>query len=367
MLQQKTLAKRIFKLLLFVPLVFVFLLPVNAQSENVPSAISTDSLKKIKPDMQQPDKDWVYEEVEKKPQFPGGENVLLNHIGRHLRYPNLSQERGIQGTIIVRFVVDKSGKVRDATILKGLDSAINKEGLRVVSTLPDWTPGEQKGEKVSVYYVLPIKFKLHGTPPAKPVCILDDKLLPRKFDLGTLNKDSIHSVFVIKPGETEKLSKIGEKYKTDISGGVFILISKEYARRKALEKVESADDEKLKDVGEEIPQASSSENTTTNGLVYDVVQKMPQFPGGDKALKDYIARNLKYPDEARTKGIKGIVIVRFVISKSGETTRVEVLRGVSTELDKEAVRVIESLPDWVPGMQNEVKVSVYYTLPIKFM
>ena len=102
----------------------------------------------------------VYEVIEQMPQFPGGEQALLNYLSTNIRYPIIAQENGVQGKVIVRFVVNKSGEVENAVVLKAVDESLDAEALRVVNSLPDWIPGEQKGEKVSVYYTLPISFKL---------------------------------------------------------------------------------------------------------------------------------------------------------------------------------------------------------------
>lgn len=100
--------------------------------------------------------------------------------------------------------------------------------------------------------------------------------------------------------------------------------------------------------------------------VYEVIEQMPEFPGGERALMDFIGSNLKYPLEAQKSGIQGTVLIRFVISKTGKVTKVEVLRSVFSALDDEAVRVVKLLPDWIPGEQKGQKVNVYFTLPIKF-
>jgi protein TonB len=102
----------------------------------------------------------VYEVIEQMPQFPGGEQALLKYLSTNIKYPIIAQENGVQGKVIVRFVVNKSGEVENAVVLKAVDESLDAEALRVVNSLPDWIPGEQKGEKVSVYYTLPISFKL---------------------------------------------------------------------------------------------------------------------------------------------------------------------------------------------------------------
>jgi len=100
--------------------------------------------------------------------------------------------------------------------------------------------------------------------------------------------------------------------------------------------------------------------------VYDVIEQMPQFPGGESELLSYISKNLKYPVIAQENGIQGMVIVRFVVTKTGVVDKVEVLRSLDPACDREAIRVVRSLPNWIPGKQNGVNVSVYYTLPIKY-
>ena len=99
---------------------------------------------------------------------------------------------------------------------------------------------------------------------------------------------------------------------------------------------------------------------------YVVVEQMPQFPGGDKALIKYLADNLQYPPLARENGIEGRVQVRFVVEKDDSVGAVEILRGVDPSLDKEAIRLVKTLPKFKPGKQNGEAVRVYYTVPVVF-
>ena len=117
---------------------------------------------------------------------------------------------------------------------------------------------------------------------------------------------------------------------------------------------------KLVPVDEE-PTRSSADNK-----IFDVVEERPSFPGGDAALMQWLSSNIKYPVIAAENGIQGRVVVQFVISKTGAIRDVKVLRGVEPSLDKEAVRVIRSMPRWTPGKQNNTPVNVRYTLPITF-
>ena len=100
--------------------------------------------------------------------------------------------------------------------------------------------------------------------------------------------------------------------------------------------------------------------------VYQVIEQMPQFPGGEGELLNYINRNIKYPVIAQENGVQGKVILRFVVSKTGMVDRVEVVRPLDPACDKEAIRVVKSLPKFIPGKQNGVNVAVWYTLPVTY-
>ena len=96
------------------------------------------------------------------------------------------------------------------------------------------------------------------------------------------------------------------------------------------------------------------------------VEQMPEFPGGEAELMRFLSENVHYPTSASEMGIEGRVILRFVVSKTGEVSQVEVIRGLDPACDKEAVRVVKMMPKWIPGRQNGRNVPVYFTLPIKY-
>ena len=100
--------------------------------------------------------------------------------------------------------------------------------------------------------------------------------------------------------------------------------------------------------------------------VFDVVEQMPSFPGGNSALMQYLSKNIKYPVVAEENGIQGRVICTFVVERDGRVTDVRVVKSVDPSLDKEAVRVVSSMPAWIPGKQNGSAVRVKYTLPVTF-
>jgi len=96
------------------------------------------------------------------------------------------------------------------------------------------------------------------------------------------------------------------------------------------------------------------------------VEQMPVFPGGEGELMKFIGDNLRYPASALELGIEGRVTIRFVVSRTGDVTSVEIIRGLDPTCDKEAMRVVKLMPKWIPGRQNGRNVSVYFTLPILF-
>lgn len=100
--------------------------------------------------------------------------------------------------------------------------------------------------------------------------------------------------------------------------------------------------------------------------VFTAVEQMPQFPGGDAELLKYIATHIKYPTMAAENNIQGRVVVKFVVKKDGQVGDVVVLRGRDPDLDKEAQRVVKTLPKFIPGKMNGQAVAVWYTLPINF-
>ena len=100
--------------------------------------------------------------------------------------------------------------------------------------------------------------------------------------------------------------------------------------------------------------------------VFEVVEQMPQFPGGDAALMQYLSSHIHYPAVAEENGIQGRVVCTFVVEKNGSITDVRVVRSVDAALDREAQRVIKSMPAWIPGKQNGAPVRVKYTVPVTF-
>ena len=100
--------------------------------------------------------------------------------------------------------------------------------------------------------------------------------------------------------------------------------------------------------------------------IFDVVEEMPQFPGGLSDMLKYISKNIQYPTTAKENGVQGSVVVSFIVERDGSLSDVKVRKGLIPSLDNEAIRLINSMPKWNPGKQNGVKVRVKYTVPVIF-
>lgn len=103
-----------------------------------------------------------------------------------------------------------------------------------------------------------------------------------------------------------------------------------------------------------------------NQKVFDVVEQMPEYPGGIQALFEYLSQNVKYPADAEKQKVEGRVIATFVVETDGTINNVEVVKPVFPSLDAEAIRVLQGMPKWTPGKQSGKEVRVKYTVPINF-
>lgn len=116
----------------------------------------------------------------------------------------------------------------------------------------------------------------------------------------------------------------------------------------------------------EVPDTVIQQSKSGSGKVFDVVEQMPSFPGGMGAMMQYLSSNIKYPKEAEKKGIQGRVLLSFIVQTDGSITDVRISKSVDPSLDKEAIRVVKSMPKWIPGRQNGEPVRVKYTFPVTF-
>ena len=225
----------------------------------------------------------VFQVVEEQPMFPGGMGEMMKFLQQNVKYPKEAQDQGVQGRVIVQFVVNKDGSISNDTVVRSVDPMLDAEAIRVVRSMPNWTPGKQRGEAVRVRFTLPVTFRLDG-------------------------------------GEESKTAEVKQVVKASTQG-------------------------------EEI---------------FNVVEEMPIYLGGHEALMKYIQQNVKYPKEAQEQGKQGRVIVQFVVEKDGSITDAKIAKSVDPQLDAEALRIVNAMPNWTPGKQRGKEVRTYFTLPVTF-
>jgi len=348
--------------------------------------------------------DGVYVVVEEMPEFPGGELALRNFIAENIKYPVEAKDKGIQGKVFVTFVVNSKGKVENAKIARGVDPSLDNEALRVVGQLPEWKPGKQKGEAVSVSYTVPINFALDNKKPGEQVStsgtgdeqvfvVVEEmpefpggELALRKFIAESIKypveakeKGIIGKVFV-----TFVVSKTGKTERAKIARSVHPLLDAEALRVVALLPDWKPGTQRgvavnvsytipinfALDGGKDIKQTTSlvplKSDEKAEKQVFIVVEEMPEFPGGPDALRRFLAMNVKYPAEAQKAKTQGKVYVSFVINSEGKVEQAKIEKSVDPALDAEAIRVVGLMPEWKPGKQRGTAVSVSYTIPIQF-
>ena len=106
------------------------------------------------------DENGVYMVCDQMPMYPGGMQELMKYLQKNIQYPQEAKEKGIHGRVIVQFIVEKDGSIKDTKVIRGVNSSLDNEALRVINAMPKWEPGKHKGEAVSVRYTVPVSFKL---------------------------------------------------------------------------------------------------------------------------------------------------------------------------------------------------------------
>ena len=109
---------------------------------------------------EEPEVEQIFDVVEENPEFIGGMAKLYEYLGKNIKYPEMAKENSIQGRVYVQFVVWKDGTIRDVNVVRGVHPTLDKEAVRVVKSMPKWTPGKQRGKPVNARFTLPIKFKI---------------------------------------------------------------------------------------------------------------------------------------------------------------------------------------------------------------
>lgn len=118
------------------------------------------SIFKKEPKVELIDINKIYTEVDKQPEFPGGNEALFSYLGKTIKYPQEAKEAGVKGKVYVSFVIERDGSISSTKVLRGIGSGCDKESMRVVDAMPTWAPGEVRNQKVRTRFVLPINYSL---------------------------------------------------------------------------------------------------------------------------------------------------------------------------------------------------------------
>ena len=218
----------------------------------------------------------VFRYVEQMPQFPGGDAALMKYLQEEIKYPPEAVKDSIQGRVFLQFVVDKAGYVGEIKVVHSVREDLDLEAVRVIKTLPRFLPGRQNGKAVSVWYALPVTFKLQ--------------------------------------------------------------------------------DKNASNESQEVQEPKKEVKVKQNAV----------FPGGEDALVQYIKDNTKYPPKAVKKRIQGTVTVEYLVDKTGKVSNARVSKSANKELDREALRVIKSLPDFTPARVDGEPVEVWIHQQVNF-
>ncbi len=186
----------------------------------------------------------------------------------------------------------------------------------------------------------------------EPLLVIDGKVT-KPEQLNAINPKEIDNVSVIK--NEDVLKEYAKHFNADTSNGILFINTKEYVKNGKKEIVSVT-----------VKAEKSEEENDTDNDAFNVVEQMPEFPGGAAEMMKFLSENVKYPEAASKAGTQGRVIAQFIVEADGSITNVKVVKKVSDEIDAEAVRVINAMPKWKPGMQKGQPVRVKYTIPVTF-
>ncbi len=236
-------------------------------------------------------------------------DAVRQFVHKNLEYPEEAMARQLEGAVVVSFIVEVNGEIEDFKIVDGLGYGCDEEALRLVQLMPEWAPGYKNGREVSKKYQLEVPFSLQ--------------------------------------------SKIS---------GAFESIDEATGSNKIEEFL------------------GPDKMTLPNGIeVYLEADQMPFFWGceevesfeekrkcSDQKIVEFIKTHLRYPEEARQKGIQGILVIDFVVDKEGNISHEKVTRSLGGGCDKEGLALLDKMPEWIPAMKDNEPVDVLMTLPLRF-
>ena len=330
--------------------------------------------------------DSVFLVVDTPPQFPGGSWEMVRFIRENKRIPMVLSTPPIdqlQGIVIVEFTVTRTGKIEDVEITRRFDLILERVAVRLVESMPKWIPGKLNGEKVNVRYTLPIKFS--GIPTDREFTPLFVETPQFPGGEEALRSFLAENSLMLVETQNDMLNGFFTcVFRVETSGRI-PRIDVFYSHRRSDPAKENQLREVLQSMPDWIPVVRNGTNISTvhsfhvrfkeetSSLpiedIYEITEIRAEFPGGAPELFSFINREMfRYvpPFISLVYMPQGRVAVQFVIRKDGSITDIEVVRSSDPSLNREAIRIVEAMPKWIPAKQNGEKVNSRFTLPIMF-
>ena len=332
--------------------------------------------------------DTVYNQTNEMPKYPGGYEALQKFKNENVKYPQELKNLGVEGIVNVRFIVEKDGSVSDVRIMLGASPALDAEAIRVTKLMPAWQPGKEKGKPVR--FMLITGYRIFHSPTAPvpeegtPFVVVEEMPMFPGGDSALLAYIAKNTKYPEKAKANGVEGRVIVRFCVTDVGGI--------DRVSVLKGVDADLDAEAARVVKSLPafkpgrQGGKPVNVwymvpITFGLSKPADQttaktpppalpagydEPPVYTGGETAIYKFINSKLVYPVAAKEKKLSGKVNMRFAVDIDGTITGVSVVKGVSPELDAEAVRVIKLLPALNPGKLEGKPVKVWYNMPVTF-
>ncbi|MFD2148467.1 energy transducer TonB [Mucilaginibacter antarcticus] len=255
---------------------------------------------------------FTLEADDDKPSFPGGMESFGKYLASNIKYPAVDRNAGIQGKVILTFVVEADGTLSDIKSVRSPSQTLTDEAIKVMKKSPKWNPGTKDGKAARFAFVTPVNFALE---------IEDGNVVKTESKAGVA------------------ISTTGSETKAVTSPSGYLQTNEVVIRGY----VKSIDN-----------------------MLFSQVEKQPSFQGGLEGFAKFLSENIKYPKDDRDNKVQGKVIATFTTEIDGTLSDIKAIRGPSQAMMDEAVRVLKMSPKWQPGYQNGHAVRVSYTVPIAF-
>ncbi len=312
------------------------------------------------------------------PVFPGGEQAMKDYVKANLRHKDGAD--GFLGTVPVGFDIDSAGNVSNAHCMVSVPADIDSEAVRVISSFPRMNPARQIGKPVSSQIIFKVNFfdeKLvvnadgyyNGMALDRQPSFAGGKKAEKDFF-----EKQLYRFYQMKPKDQRLRVEVAVNPDSTTTG---IRVVKSIDAKTDAELLRVMSQARF-DPGVyngkavkthliyDIDSVTDVSDTAVAEMALPVFEGMPRFPGGELAMMRFIQMNIQYPAQDREVGIQGRVIASFVVNKEGQLEDIQIKKGVSKNIDAEALRIIHLLPDFIPGTQQGKPVKVKYFLPLMF-